>query len=951
MMTRWSCAVAVVCLMACSEQPAPMAGACGGETCSEAQRCHASTLRCVTNAVPKLTLVAPTTVISDASFVISGTVVDDTDATLLAWRDGVGEWQPLESSGGKFSFTVPARELDAEPMYLTVRADDATTQVEASTLVIVDRVGPKFELKAPLGVAGGAQATVTIVARDGSEGLQDLSIAGKDIASPRTGTELSAQVSIPTADRTAIPVTVVAKDLNGNRTTQTFMVQVDGAGPSLRFVSPTAQTPVTNAAAYRVEVEAIDLSGVQQLRVAMGDGGFVAAAEQDGGVWAVELPMPLAEQAVRFSAEAVDGAGNLSSVGSAPLAVDRVAPTVQVTGPSLDQVPDGVLFVNAVASPDAVSVSAMFAGNTAPLSKESGDWQGQVPFTMVGDHVAEFVVVVARDAAGNLGTSAPHRQFIDTVPPTLTFIAPAANAKLNRSNFVSTDEVVVTWRVQDGDPQARTVSVDGALTSADQVSITTLPGDDGRSITTTVIASDSGGNVTTRSITFTVDRVAPTILSWLPAANARNVEPRTTTVAFSERVTGPTTSTDALTISPGVTQPGTWDAAHSTWTSASLTPYSVFTATLGNLADDSGNPVNVVASRTFHTAATGPASGAVIATAVTGFNVVSDADGVVTVAVTTPSGYRVFGLNPVTGAVESPSVTDVNGGQFSLNASMMVDPATLVATHRVGSARYGAVGTGPFVPMGLVRHGITNGVAGPLGSTADAAGVVISQGAFSGEGDSSAFALINGTSYQRGALNRLLPTTPHLVVAQSNSTWAAFSTSAAGLAWSRFLCIPNSYTGVSTCNAFSFSAASVDPAEVRAAIAPGGRCLVATWKTGTGRAALFQQLTSCDEQRPVGVPPHPSCQNNQVVTAVPVTNRLRVAPFSGNGENTLLGAYDTGSGGIQLGKLSAPAACTNAFTALGVVNQPTTAFEPVQLGNKPALLYTDASRNLILYAP
>ncbi|MDP1829498.1 MAG: Ig-like domain-containing protein [Archangium sp.] len=948
-MTRWSCAVAVVCLMACNEKPVP-GGSCGGEACGEGQRCDASTLHCVTNGVPKLTLVAPATVISDASFVISGTVADDTADTVLAWRDGVGEWQALEASDGKFSFAVPARDLDAAPMYLTVRADDATTQVEASTLVIVDRVGPRFELKAPLSVAGGRQATVTIVARDGSEGLQDLSIAGQNIPSPRTGTELSAQVAIPTADRTAIPVAVVAKDLNGNRTTQTFMVQVDGAGPSLRFVSPTAQTPVTNVAAYRVQVEAIDLSGVQQLRVAMDDGGFVAAVEQDGGVWAAEVPMPLAERTVSFSAEAVDVAGNVSLVGSAPLGVDRIAPTVQVTGPSLDSVPDGVLFVNVMASADAVSVSATFAGNTAALSKEAGEWQGQVPFTMTGDHLPQFIVAMARDAAGNLATSAPHRQFIDTVAPTLTFITPAANAKLNRTDFTGTDEVIVSWQVQDGDPQAATVSVDGAWTTANQVRITTQPGDDGRSITTTVLASDSGGNLVTGSITFSVDRVAPTILSWLPAANARNVEPRTTTVSFSERVTGPTSSTEALTFTPTVTQPGTWNAAHSSWTSAALPPYAVFTATLGNLADDSGNPVDV-SSRRFHTAALAAATGSVLATGVTGFDVVSDADGVVTVAVTTASGFRVFGLSPVTGAVEAPLLTEANGGLFHLNASLTVDPVTLVATHRVGSARYGGVGGGPLPLVGLVRHGITNGVASPLGGTADASGAVISQAAFAGEGDSSPFALINGSSYQRGALNRPLATSPHLLVAQSNGTWAAFSTSAAGLSWSRFLCIPNPITGASTCTSFSFSAASAEPSDVRAALTPGGRCLVASWKTGSTRAALFQQLAGCDEPRPVGSPPHPSCQNNQVVTPVVVGNRLRVAPFSGNGENTILAAYDTGSG-LQLGKLTSPAACTNAFSPVGpALPNAATAFEPVQLGNRPALLYTDAGRNLKLYAP
>lgn len=98
MMTRWSCAVAVACLMACSEKPAPTAGSCGGEVCGEGQRCDLGTLHCVTNEAPKLTLAAPTTVVSDASFVISGTVVDDTGDTVLAWRDGVGEWQAFEAS-------------------------------------------------------------------------------------------------------------------------------------------------------------------------------------------------------------------------------------------------------------------------------------------------------------------------------------------------------------------------------------------------------------------------------------------------------------------------------------------------------------------------------------------------------------------------------------------------------------------------------------------------------------------------------------------------------------------------------------------------------------------------------------------------------------------------------------------------------------------------------------
>ena len=943
MTTRWVGAVVVVFLAACTERSGSGPDGCGGQTCTERQRCDALTLRCVTNERPKVTLVGPTTVISGPTFEISGTVVDDTDDATLEWRDGVGEWHELQmKSDGSFIFTVPARDLDAEPMLITVRAADGTVEVERSTLVIVDRVAPKLELKAPQGVVGGGEVTVTVVARDGSEGLQDLSIGGQPIASPRTGTELSAHISIPLMDRSALAVAVTAKDLNGNRITQTFMLQVDGAGPALRFISPTAQTPVVSSASFRVEVEAADLSGVQQVRIAMDDGGFVDALPQDAGVWSAEFPLPLAELQVSFSAVAVDAVGNLSVQARVPLRVDRVAPTVEVAGPDPDSVPRSLFWVAARAGADAVSVNATFAGTTIPLTLENdGFWEGQMPVTVRHDYAEEFVVAVARDAAGNQRTSAPWRLYVDTVAPTLTFTTPTANAKLNRANFVGTDDVVVAWRIQDGDPQARTASVDGVPSTANDVRITTSASDDGRVITTSVVATDRGRNVTTASLTFSVDRVAPTIVSWLPAANARNVEPRSTAVTFSERVTGPTTATDALTISPGTAQPGTWNAAHSSWTSAVLAPYAVFTATLGGLADDSGNPLDV-SSRKFHTAALTPASGTIVATNVTAFRVTSDSDGVVTIATTSPSGYRVFGLSPSTGVVQAPSVVDPNGGTFSLNASLTVDPVTLIATHRVGSARRGGFGTGPFTPLGLARHVITNGLAGPVGSTADAFGAVVSQPAFPGEVDATPYALVDGTTYLRGVASRTLSTSPQLVVAQSSATWAGFSTSPTSVMWSRFLCIAGPFG--SSCASFSFSVATANPTELEAAISPG--CLVATWVSGGQRAALFQPLSACDELRAPGTPAHPSCQNGAGPT--PELTKLRVASFSGNGESTLLGAWDDGA--VHLGKLTNPTACANAFTPVGnSLPEPATAFEPVQWGNKPALLYTDANRNLKLY--
>lgn len=950
-MTRWSCAAVMVCLMACSDgrphQPLP--DLCGGEQCEEGQRCDLPTLHCVTNEAPRLLLHGPLAVVREASFEVSGAVIDDTEGTRVEWHEEVGDWQPVTlAADGRFSITVPARELDAEPVLVTVRVSDGLVQFERSTLAIVDRVAPVLELRAPTAgtVIGGNSATVTVVAHDGSDRLETLTIAGQDVPSARPDAELSAVVTIPLGDRRDFAVLVAAQDGSGNRTEQLFMLQVDGVGPSLRFLAPNQQTAALRAPSFRVEVEATDATTVDRVRLAINDGGFVEAASQDGRLWAIDLPIPEVQAEATFSAQAIDAVGNVTSLRSAPVQIDRIAPTVEVLAPDLDAIVAQAFSVRVLAGPDAASVTATFAGTTIPLQRSPPDdhWTGEVPLTVQRDYSAEFVVAVVRDAAGNERSSTPHRLFIDTVAPTLTFLTPTANARLNQSHFAGSDEVTVSWQVQDADPQAALVSIDGVPSPpAHDTRITTLPSDDGRSITTTVVVSDRAQHQTTGSVTFSVDRVAPTIVAWLPAANARNVEPRTTGITFSERVLGPTTSSDALTLAPVVTQPGSWDAAHRTWTSADLAPYAVFTASLADLTDLAGNPLAQTSSRKFHTAAFVPASGTVLATGVRGFKVASDADGVATLSIATATKFTVQSLSPVSGTLGGPSVslsrliTD-----FELNAWAVVDPLTLLASHRVGSSyRFGDE---------LHRQAITDGVSAPISfvATGGAAGTVLSVPAFSAEADASAFAVTNAASYVRGAASAVMSHSPRLI-AQSGYTWAGFSTSSTAVTWSRFLCIA-SFLGAPNCTSYAFSAPATNPTELRAVISPTARCLVASWDTGGARVAVFQPLTYCNEWRLAGTPLHASCQSNPGPSPVSVPGSLKVAPFSAQGENTLLAA--SLDNGLRLSKMTNPAACTSDFTALGTPSSDAvTAFEPVQLGNQPAVLYIDGSSNLKLFVP
>lgn len=947
MTTRWPCAVVVLSLMACGK-PLLLEGGCAGVVCGKTQRCEPSNLRCVKNELPRVMLVAPTTVVSDASFELSGTVGDDTKGTTLSWRDGVDEWHAVEvDDDGAFTITVPSRVLDAEPMLLTVRADDGLQQLERPIIVIVDRVGPRVELQAPAlnQIIGGSSVMFTVVARDGSKGLQDLFIGERGIQTPRTDTAVSVPIVIPAGDRQSLPVVVSTKDLNGNRSLQIFTLQVDRTGPALRFISPTASISTPTV---RVQVEATDLSAVEQVRLSMDDGGFVDASEQESGVWSAEFPMPLAEREVVFKAAATDAAGQ-TNVLTLRARVDRIAPTLELASPSDGSSHRQGLTVMASTSLDAVSVTARFDGSMVPLTQSTaGSWEGQLPLTRTGDHVEQTLVLVARDAAGNQRTRSS-ALFIDTVAPRVTFTSPGVNSRLNAANFAGTDDVLIAWQVQDGDSMAATVSVDGVPTTQSTARVTTSPSDEGRSITRTIVVADRTGNVGTGSLTFTVDRRAPRIVSWSPVANARNVEPRRTTVTFSEQVMGRTTASDALTIS-GITQPGRWDAAHTTWTSPELSPYTVFDATLNDLTDDAGNPV-VVTARKFHTAAFVPGSGLVLGTNVSHFQATADSDGVVTIGTVTAAGYRVFGLSPFTGLAQAPMLSDPHVGTFTLNSSLWVDPNTLRATHRVGSTRYGGMGPGPVVPVGLFRHVIVEGVATAVGNTASPMGGVVSQLALDGETDSTPYGLLDSSTYRRGSSTHALGSSLDSLVTQSASTWAGFGVTSNAVSGARFLCIPPAYPGAQTvCRNFDFQLSPVtNPTELSAAISPSGRCLVVTASSNGARFGTSIPLARCSELRPSGAAPHASCQHSTYpLVAMPGTF---VAPFGGHGEDTVLAASEV-AGVPQLHKLNHPAACTGFGVAVGAPGPETArAWQPVQLGNKPALLYTDVHNTLKLYVP
>jgi hypothetical protein len=102
------------------------------------------------------------------------------------------------------------------------------------------------------------------------------------------------------------------------------------------------------------------------------------------------------------------------------------------------------------------------------------------------------------------------------------------------------------------------------------------------------------------------------------------------------------------------------------------------------------------------------------------------------------------------------------------------------------------------------------------------------------------------------------------------------------------------------------------------------------------------------------VSPPPSCDSN---INLPLTSGIvgaKIAPYSANGEDTILFAFPAGTGNpsqYRLEKMLA-GACGFSTTFATLFSVPNVReFQPVQIGTKPAFLYIDTSNDLRVFIP
>jgi hypothetical protein len=945
--------VVAVGLVAC-EAPTP-SGQCGGFVCGGEERCDQETLTCVPDQAPVVTLVVPTGVVTSETFTVTGTVTDDVGAT-AATKAIVGVASEALELGddGSFTFTVPTPLEDERSLELEVTATDGARTGRATATVRFDRVGPALELVAPLpGVTvAGETAQVQVRATDASQALEGVTVAGVALTAPMHGEVLAAAVPVPASSNgDLVDVTVTARDGHGNETTNVFAIRADRVGPSLTLASPSA-SEVLNAATWRVTGAATDPTPPVLVRVTQFDGGVASTtAALDGGAWEVELEVPQLEAMLPLRVEVEDAVGNVAEL-TRTVRVDRVAPTVSITWPAADSLRRQDFAVSALTGGDATTVTARLgSGAAVTLAGGPTSWTGQVA-APTQDYGPLTLEVTAADQAGN-SASAQLQVLVDSVAPAVTFTAPVAGRKLNIADFASTTDVTVSWQVQDADTQASVSTVNGSASAATSLVVSTSDTDNGRVVTTTVTATDRAGNVGSASHAFSVDRVRPTITAWTPAVNARNVEPRVTSISFSERVTGATTSTDALVLAPATPGPGSWDGPHTTWTSAALEPYQVYESQLATLADDHGNEV-IPGGRTFHTAGLAASSPAAtpLATNVAHFRAAGDNDGLVAIALRhfggpTEETFKVHLLSPRTLTLEAPLTSATAPLDYGINGWNRINPGPVTSLVQFAWVSTYANPAGPVPLHARGKYFSSNG-----GGTSAPVEKYITQmtgPSMTNEVVVATAADTDNSTYYRVSQAVPLPFSPSVHIAQSTDSSVAYRLEADRVRWTRIranrdrLAIPNT----TFYSATEFAAPVTAPSELSAAMNPGGQCLVTLFDSGSTTYGVFQPLGTCDVY--LGAP---GCPNNTSLTPVARPYKTRVAPFHANGENTILAAWKNG-GSLYLGKMTNPSTCTDAFTSIG---QPIAVggfgkFEPVQLGNKAALLYVDANDALRVYVP
>ncbi len=348
-----------------------------------------------------------------------------------------------------------------------------TSSLSLRSLFTRDITKPVVSLSAP-GGGGPVSGTVTLSATASDNvGVTDVrfyvdnstTALATDTTSP-----YSASWNTTTVTNGAHTVKAVARDAAGNTTTSTRTVTVDNAKPVVGLSAPGGGGPVSGT--VTLSATASDNVGVTQVQFFVDNSATALATDATSPYSASWNTTTVSNGAHTLSAVARDAAGNTTL--SAPVVVtvanpDVTAPTVAVAAPTGPV--SGVASLSASAA-DNVGVAGVqfFINGTAVGGEDTTSPYSTSWNTATVANGSYTVTARARDAAGNITTSAPVTiTVVNSSPSALSGTTTSVNVGSNPNGIA-----VVGNRAYVANGASNTVSVIDANT---QQIVATIPVD------------------------------------------------------------------------------------------------------------------------------------------------------------------------------------------------------------------------------------------------------------------------------------------------------------------------------------------------------------------------------------------------------------------------------------------------------------------------------------------
>ncbi len=383
-------------------------------------------------------------------------------------------------------------------MYVEVQ-DNAGNTGPASVSFTVDLVAPSLIISAPASNAYSNVSTVNVFwnATDANTGVQGYQYQlDSDGYSSISKSNSQSFVGLSEGTHT---VYIKAYDNVNNVVTVSVTFMVDTVKPIVTVTSPT-EAQLTNSSV--VSWAGSDAtSGILNYQSCV-----------DGGAWsapsgALTRTFALADGTHTVQVRAFDKAGNCATVFR-NFTLDATLPSVVISAPANLAIFNGT----------SVTVNWNGTDNLAGIQGyqyklDAAAYSGMIgadTFTFTGlSDALHTVIIKAIDNAGNIKTATIQFR-VDTIAPSLSISSPGNNS------YSTSASVTVSWSATDGGSgvQGYQYRIDGGAWSA--LSLPTVSHAFGGLLdgghTVNVRAFDNGNKLSIKSVTFTVDTVAPTLV-------------------------------------------------------------------------------------------------------------------------------------------------------------------------------------------------------------------------------------------------------------------------------------------------------------------------------------------------------------------------------------------------------------------------------------------------------